>query len=503
MNAFYYLLIFFAFISCNTVKQYNKSYNELISKKKIIDDIDYTYNKLTKLHPHLYDYINEKDFKHKFDSLKATINQPITKSDLYFKLSPIISSIRQGHTVLRAPHLRLNKEQTATYYKNGVSPLKNFELELFNNKLYVVKNNSKDSTIKVGTEIISVNNVTPQDIDLKYKNTYSSDGYNQTLFHKNFINYFEYYLYREMGLLDSVQLVYKYNDTIENKVLKHDSIKVDVEAKKVKKPKTINSFTENKRKSSLLTFNDHDSCIAILKVNNFSYDQFKVHFSKIDSLQSDYLILDLRNNPGGSLSYSAKLYSYLIDSTYSYINREEFTTRTSYLSRIRFKDMSIRKKISFVIFSPFIIIGNTILFVKIKKENDKFYYSPPSKASVEPATKHNFTGKIYVIIDGGTFSASTILSSNLKQKGQAYFVGEETGGAQNECVAGFIPTFVLPNSKLKLNFGLMNIESHGKSEIKGRGIFPDTEILPTIEDRMNGVDPELNWILNDIKNTQE
>jgi hypothetical protein len=29
--------------------------------------------------------------------------------------------------------------------------------------------------------------------------------------------------------------------------------------------------------------------------------------------------------------------------------------------------------------------------------------------------------------------------------------------------------------------------------------FPDKEIIPTIEDRIKENDPELDWVLNDIK----
>jgi hypothetical protein len=32
----------------------------------------------------------------------------------------------------------------------------------------------------------------------------------------------------------------------------------------------------------------------------------------------------------------------------------------------------------------------------------------------------------------------------------------------------------------------------------GYGIMPDVEIIPTIEDRKQYIDPELNWIINDI-----
>ena len=41
-----------------------------------------------------------------------------------------------------------------------------------------------------------------------------------------------------------------------------------------------------------------------------------------------------------------------------------------------------------------------------------------------------------------------------------------------------------------------------KPTIEGRGIFPDKEIIPTLEDRIKGNDPEMNWILNDIKSNE-
>jgi len=61
----------------------------------------------------------------------------------------------------------------------------------------------------------------------------------------------------------------------------------------------------------------------------------------------------------------------------------------------------------------------------------------------------------------------------------------------------------LPNSKVELNIGLGVVSATGKTEIVGRGIFPDKEILPTLEDRKNNIDPELNWILEDIRREKE
>ena len=102
------------------------------------------------------------------------------------------------------------------------------------------------------------------------------------------------------------------------------------------------------------------------------------------------------------------------------------------------------------------------------------------------------------MINGGTFSSASLLSSNLKGSGRATFVGEETGGAYNGAVAGSFARYQLPASNLKIVFGLALIQPHYKSEIEGRGIFPDKEITPTIDDRMNNSDPELNWIIEQI-----
>ena len=45
----------------------------------------------------------------------------------------------------------------------------------------------------------------------------------------------------------------------------------------------------------------------------------------------------------------------------------------------------------------------------------------------------------------------------------------------------------------------MQIETPFKQNPDGYGVMPDVEILPTIEDRNQHKDPELDWVLNAIK----
>ena len=107
-----------------------------------------------------------------------------------------------------------------------------------------------------------------------------------------------------------------------------------------------------------------------------------------------------------------------------------------------------------------------------------------------------------MLINGGSFSASCILSSNLQGSKRATFVGEETGGTYNGTVAGRMPLIKLPNSKLRVRVGLMLVAPHYKTDVEGRGIFPDVAILPSLEDRLKKIDPEMNWVLEDIKNNK-
>ena len=99
-------------------------------------------------------------------------------------------------------------------------------------------------------------------------------------------------------------------------------------------------------------------------------------------------------------------------------------------------------------------------------------------------------------------TASSILSSKLKGTNRATFVGEETGGEYNGTVAGFMPKIELPYSKVQIRVGLMYVNAVEKTSVKGHGIYPDVTIIPTIEDRINNNDPELNYVLDNIKKSQ-
>ncbi|HSD13624.1 MAG TPA: S41 family peptidase [Flavobacterium sp.] len=497
---------------CNSVGYKNIYPEKVIAEKKLKADVDYTYKKLKKLHPKLYWYISKESLDYKFDSLKSTITKPLSSIEFYTKISPVIASIKQGHTIIFPLPKRLSKKEKKAYSKKGAGPLSQFEFDIQDNKLYMIANKSHDKTIKPGTEVLSINNKNTPELLRNYATRFTGDGFNKTFIKNELSRSFPIYYTLENGLTDSIQYVLKYNDTLKKTVIKRqeiDSLKTADNQRK-KKEKAQNKADKDKKNirgydpltetyNRNLRFMEKDSSIAILKIREFSIgnyaDFYNESFTKIYLYGTKNLILDLRDNPGGRLDEIAYLYTFLANETFIFMDDSQVVSKTSMLSGEYFREspfgLKIIKALAIPIYFPY------LFFKTHKKEDGNYYFSVETKPqAISPVA---FDGSIYVLINGGSISASSLISSNLKGSGRALFVGEETGGAFNGTVAGKMYVSKLPHSKLTIRFGLMLNSSNYETALDGRGIFPDKTIIPTLEDKINGRDPELEWILQQIK----
>jgi C-terminal processing protease CtpA/Prc len=379
-----------------------------------------------------------------------------------------------------------------------------------------VKNKSYDKSIKAGSEVIAVNGTKPYDLIQEYNRYYSSDGYNTTLKTRTAGRRFTSYFTVENGIKDSLTYTLKYNDSIQSITIrryKEDSIKkqepktqkkvtaIDrAKSRASRRKKRVNGYNaDSGNYNRNLDFIEKDSSIAIMKIRSFNKGNFrpfyKESFRKIKNYKSNTLILDLRDNGGGRLNEIVELYSYLADSTFVFLDESEVVSKSSLMDGAYFNGGSFAVKMLKAIYAP--LLYSYLLLTVHKDENGKNSYATQTR--LHEVHANSFKGKIYVMINGGSFSASSLISSNLKSSKRVTFVGEETGGAFNGTVAGFMPVVKLPNSDLQIRIGLMVMAPHHKTEIEGRGIFPDKEINTTLEDRLTGNDPELSWILKDIK----
>jgi len=139
-------------------------------------------------------------------------------------------------------------------------------------------------------------------------------------------------------------------------------------------------------------------------------------------------------------------------------------------------------------------IAKVIQVLKVHKIDGKPHYKFKNSKLQKAKEEHNFNGKVYVLINGTSFSASSVLSNKLQATKRAFLVGDETGGAYNSTVAGIFALIEMPNSKNVLRSGLMVLDTPHKISPDGYGVKPDKYIKVTTLEK----DEQLDWILEDI-----
>jgi len=516
-------LIVLSIVSCVSVKKHNLNVVKLHGISELKKDVDKIHKQLVKHHPKIYQYINKEDLDSKFNNLKKSITKPINSQEFFEKLAPVIGSIRQGHISVSPPFKKFSKAARKGRVKQKFE-FSSLDFEEFNDKVYISNVIDKKDSLLVGSEVVKIDNEYTSDLILKYKTYFTSDGYNKT-FQKRFVkNKLRHFYYLDKGVVDSLMVTFKKNDStfirsfkrVAKVKIKTDTTQVEGVVKTIKLSKAERKENKLKRKEKL-KFNDKygyiksrkqfirnfnfigkDSTIAYMKIRSFttgSYEDFyKESFATIDSLKTKELIIDLRDNGGGRLKEIDELYSYLATEDYVFINPCEVNSRTPYFKAFMSNTSSVGTKMFIGVFSPFLLAHNLL---KVKKEDGKLFYKF-KQSKVKRPNALGYKGNVYVLINGNSFSASSIISTKLKATGRAVFVGEETGGAYNGTVAGIFKNYRLPTSKINVRIGLMQLEAPHKISPDGYGVIPDVKISPTLEDRLSSKDPELVWILNDI-----
>lgn len=516
----FFLLAYLIFIgllsnfSCTSRKEMNYSITyKKYEPEALIKDVNFAYNLLTKGHPGIYWYITKQKLDFKFDSLKNSLTVPLTTKEFYRKLAPIIADIRCGHTRLILVTKKLVKKEKDSIAKIN-RPISQFTYKVLNDKLYIKSFDKKITQVNRGNEILAIDGESSIQLLNDLKKNYASDGYNTTfksaVLDRGFIGWYE----AIKGSRDTLDFIVRKKDSTINLTLitirpeknnlpvnvRKEAVKINKDSLIIKKQVAKNKLKvrykgldENKNPILDLKFLENDSSVAYLKVKSFSFPYadftrfFKESFTEIKKANTKDLIIDLRNNGGGSLTACRNLFSYLVDKEFVYLKEGEMDRKFNpYLHSKGFSNAMIAL--------PFEIAN----LIRIKKREGKYLVNFKGTKPLPPNKSH-YNGKVYVLINGYSFSASALLAANLKEINRATFVGQETGGGFNGCVAGQIPILNLPNTKLKLRMGLYPVIPNAHTDVIGRGIFPDQEITLTIEDIIAGKDMELEWVLKDIK----
>lgn len=520
--------------SCVSVERYNKKREQPVAVRKLQKDINYVQRKLYKRHPD-YDYYTPKPvLDAQFDSLRRTIDTPLTMNEFYVRISKVVANVHQGHMVMLPAARKENRERKKALKNMGPAPLSQFDYAWENNKLYVIKHRNEDKSIKNGWELLSINNVPVQFLYEKYFATLTSDGYNTTALPIIFAKRVPTFYSEELGPVDSAVFRFHTGDSIVDKVVlrkekkessklkaAEDTLKLNtvlemavantntdslkrVDAQKEKQEKALRALHGYDEAQGAyireLKFMGTDSNVAYLRIRQFMegpYQRsYKAIFDSIEAAGSKVLVIDLRNNPGGRAAEVVELFRYFSDTTFTTYTKAKVGNKTSLLSP-GFYRASPKLLWPFLsVYYPF--YAGHRFFTTHKGKDGYYYYTGMTGYKPKSPHENRFKGKVYILINGGSFSASCLFSSRMKTLPQVTFVGEETGGDFNGTVAGTLPTVTLPKTKIIWRMGLMHIRPINRTEVKGRGIQPDITIVEKAADLAAGRDKIMEWVMERV-----
>jgi C-terminal processing protease CtpA/Prc len=221
-----------------------------------------------------------------------------------------------------------------------------------------------------------------------------------------------------------------------------------------------------------------------LKKKGIQYKKyFKNLFRLIEEDEIENLVIDIRGNAGGSLYLAADLLAYLLDGRFRFLERYQLSpnlhlTHKQHIAR-----------------DPFVSFK---WLVTLKREEWRSFPWNRLLKPQKPKRRFRFKGKIYVLIDGETFSAASMFAALLRGRVNTIFVGEETGGST--CGNGVSPIHLtLPNSRLRVQipFGYIRLAVPEDTECS-RGVIPDFVVDWTPEDLISNRDPVLDFALGMI-----
>jgi C-terminal processing protease CtpA/Prc len=107
-----------------------------------------------------------------------------------------------------------------------------------------------------------------------------------------------------------------------------------------------------------------------------------------------------------------------------------------------------------------------------------------------------YGGAVTILIDGGSFSATGEFTSVIHHAGRATFVGEESGAGYYGNTSGPSALLTLPHTGVRVRIPFMRYSSAVSGYApEDRGLIPDHEVTPTIDDLLAGRDPVLAFAL--------
>ncbi|MDQ6755949.1 MAG: S41 family peptidase [Bacteroidota bacterium] len=470
-------------MSCS-VSKYNP--DKKFPKEILQQDYTLLKNILEKKHPSLYWYTSKDTMDYYFDEGYKNISDSMTELQFGWKiLAPLTHKIHCGHTSFSM------SKNWDRFIRNKRVPSFPLYLKIWKDTMVVTANlNKKDSVIKKGMIITSINGIRNQDIIKKMMGYLSEDGYEDNVNYIRLSTNFPYFHRNIFGIYKTYSVQYIDGFGKESKTnLPLFTAAADT-LKKIKNfpPVKPKHFTRKEKLENIRSL-QMDSNMALLTLNSFAKGHlksfFRQSFSSLRKNKIKNLIIDLRANGGGEITNSAALTKYIRNNTFVVADTaaaisKGFGPYTKYIKSGFFDNLGL-------------------FFLTKKGKDGRYHFGYWENHLLKPKNKNHFTGNVYVLTNGLTFSASSLFCNAVKGQSNVTLVGENTGGGWHGNSGIMIPDIILPNTKLRVRLPVFRLVQYNHVQKTGTGVVPDIYVGPTIESSRNNVDRKMEVVKQLIK----
>lgn len=368
--------------------------------------------------------------KEKYDSVKQHIQANIPNSaglsDLYKLFYPLVQTLNDAHFSLHFPD---------NYFANTTKYFP-FKIIIPRDKIFVKENLSDEKSIGKGNEVISINSIPAENIITTIRSCNFKSSSEELFFEKWNEGVFYKRLFTLFNLSDTFNITLSNGKSlkiigISEQLLKHSTNNDD---------KPIFKLLNNQigyLKIPLLVWNQN--------ADRESFDKsIDSVFTVLQSIKGNKLIIDIRDNPGGSSILAKDILDYIYFKPYTLSNGE----------------VDMEKGV-------------------IKEALDTGLHTPAFHAN-------KFTGKTILLNNVLTYSSAHMMQVGFKY----YQMGQTIGEISSEplFITGEVNNLGLKNSNLQFYFPTSNFILPGFEKRKKTYYTPVVTYTPTLAERLSDQD---------------
>jgi hypothetical protein len=430
------------------------------SAQDLREDFALLRSSVLEAHAGLYRYRSREEITRLFDRVETRLDD-MSEAEFYATIAAALAGIRDGHT------LSLPSERWMEWYETSASVLP-VRLRLVNGRAFVVA--SADPRIVHGAEILAIDGRSTSSILEQLRRRLPLDGFAATGIAAGSLRRFElaYHLFVGRPEVFTIRLRSPAGKTA---TLRISAVRpAALPAPPAEPP---------------LAFNSLDTTTALLRIATFAADEIEAAgidyagwldstFARLAESGASNLIIDLRGNEGGRDTYGALLLRHLMDAPFAYYRQlAARTNRVSFWSNTQLD-------------SAF----NARFGAGLQRTDSGEFLLPAGRhenLNEQQPAPPVFKGRVWVLIDGGTFSTAAEFCAVARSLGRATFAGEETGGAYEGNASGTFAVLTLPHTGVRVVIPLVRYElAVVPAAERGRGVLPDYRLdgAPSLDDRV-------------------